>query len=69
MDSQLQTLGERAARLVEIARKLADENRALRSQLDSALAARENLERRVVEARARVESALARLPLIEDSES
>lgn len=69
MEDQLQALQERASRLVEITRKLADDNLALRAQLGVAQATRERLEQRVIEARARVESALSRLPINENNEA
>ena len=69
MDKELQVLGERVSRLVEISRRLAEENRALTARLGDAVAGREDLEQRVAEARARVESALARLPITQDVES
>ena len=69
MDKELQVLGERVSRLVEISRRLAEENRALKARLGDAVAGLEDLEQRVAEARARVESALARLPITQDVES
>ncbi len=69
MEDQLRVLEERASRLVAIARKLAEENLALRAQLGVAQSTREKLEQRVIEARARVESALSRLPINETTES
>ena len=69
MDNDIQVLGERVSRLVEISRRLADENRALKDRLGDAVAARSDLEQRVAEARARVESALTRLPITQDVES
>ena len=39
MDNDIQVLGERVSRLVEISRKLADENRTLKSRLEDAMAA------------------------------
>ena len=68
MDNDIQVLGERVSRLVEISRRLADENRALKSRLGDAVAARADLEQRVADARARVESALARLPISQEVE-
>ncbi len=63
MDIELQALSERVARLLETSRRLADENQALKGRLGEVMAAREALEARVAEARGRVESALARLPI------
>ena len=68
MDKDIQVLGERVSRLVEISRRLAEENRALKARLGDAVAGREDLEQRVAEARARVESALARLPITQDED-
>ena len=69
MENELQALGERVSRLVEISRRLAEENRALKGRLGDAVAAREGLEQRVADARARVESALARLPITQQTEA
>ena len=69
MDKEIQVLGERVSRLVEISRRLAEENRTLKGRLGDAVSAREDLEQRVAEARARVESALARLPITQESTS
>lgn len=68
MDKDIQVLGERVSRLVEISRRLAEENRALKARLGDAVAGRADLEQRIAEARARVESALARLPITQDVE-
>ena len=68
MDNDIQVLGERVTRLVEISRRLAEENRTLKGRLGDAVAARADLEQRVAEARARVESALARLPITQEVE-
>jgi uncharacterized protein (TIGR02449 family) len=69
MENEIEVLGERVSRLVEISRRLAEENRALKDRLGDAVAARSDLEQRVAEARARVESALTRLPMIQEVES
>ena len=69
MDNDIQVLGERVSRLVEISRRLAEENRTLKDRLGDAIAARADMERRVAEAHARVESALTRLPIIQEAES
>ena len=69
MENEIEVLGERVSRLVEISRRLAEENRALKDRLGDAVAARSDLEQRVAEARARVESALTRLPIIQEVES
>ena len=65
MSEPLTLLAERAERLLAITRRLSEENRELRAQLDQSRADHAKLEARVNEARARVESALARLPLAE----
>jgi uncharacterized protein (TIGR02449 family) len=69
MDNDIQVLGERVSRLVEISRRLAEENRELKGRLGDAVAARADLEQRIAVARARVESALTRLPITQDAES
>lgn len=48
---------------MELARRLADENASLREQLAQARKTGDDLQQRMNEARARVETALARLPL------
>lgn len=68
MSEPLTLLAERAERLLAITRRLSEENRELRAQLDQSRADQARLEARVNEARARVESALARLPLAESAE-
>lgn len=62
MDQDIDQLVERAHGLIAVTRRLADENARLRDQLAKALKDREQLQTRMHEARARVESALARLP-------
>jgi predicted RNase H-like nuclease (RuvC/YqgF family) len=69
MSESVSLLVERATRLMVITRRLSEENRELRAQLDAARQANMRLEARVNEARARVESALARMPLAETAES
>ena len=49
--------------MLQVVRRLADENANLRDQLAASRNANEQLQQRIAEARARVESALARLPL------
>lgn len=63
MDTDMQQLSERVRRLLEISRQLAEENHLLRNRLGEAAAAQADTQQRLAEARARVESALARLPL------
>ena len=63
METDLQLLGERVRRLLEISRQLSDENQLLRGRLGEAAMTQADMQQRLAEARARVESALARLPL------
>lgn len=63
MDTDIQHLSERVRRLLEITRQLAEENHMLRARLGEAAVSQADLQQRLTEARARVESALARLPL------
>ena len=63
MNEELALLLDRTQQLLAIARKLSDDNAALRQQLDQALAAQESMQARMDEARSRVETALARLPI------
>jgi len=67
MDQEVDQLGERIERLLQLVRRIADENASLRDQLAASRSANETLQQRIGEARARVESALARLPLPADS--
>jgi uncharacterized protein (TIGR02449 family) len=62
MEDELQALQERIERLLQGARRLADENRRLQAELVESQDARIRLERRMGEARSRVEAALSRLP-------
>lgn len=66
MNQELQDLGERVDRMLSLSRRLADENAMLREQLAAARVANEQLRKRIGEARARVESALSRLPEVGD---
>lgn len=63
MDQELQELGERVARMLSLARRLADENASLREQLAAAQVTNTQLQERICEARSRVEAALSRLPV------
>lgn len=63
MNQEVDQLGERIDRMLQVVRRLADENANLRDQLAASRNANEQLQQRIAEARARVESALARLPL------
>jgi uncharacterized protein (TIGR02449 family) len=67
MEQELDQLGERLDHLVQVARRLAEENANLRDQLTASRDANQALQQRIAEARARVESALARLPQAADS--
>ena len=67
MDQEVEQLGERIERMLQLVRRLADENANLRDQLQASHGVNEQLQQRIAEARARVESALARLPLPADS--
>lgn len=68
MDQEIDQLIERANRLLEITRQLAQENAALRAQLAQAQGAQTELQERMREARSRVELALARLPALAPQE-
>jgi uncharacterized protein (TIGR02449 family) len=67
MNDELQALQERLERLLRGSRRLAEENRRLVAELAESREARQRIERRMSDARARVEAALARLPaFVED---
>jgi chromosome segregation ATPase len=66
MDQEIQGLGEQIERLLAITRKLGDENSQLKAQLTAALSTNDGMKQRMADARARVESALSRLPLVSD---
>lgn len=68
MDQELQELGDRVDRVLEISRRLADENATLRDQLAAARVANEQMQQRIAEARSRVEAALSRLPVVAPGE-
>lgn len=59
----MQTLEEQVARMLEGMKRLSENNLALRAEIDAERQARHKLESRLDEARARVESALGRLPV------
>ena len=67
MDQEVDQLGERIDRMLQVVRRLADENANLRDQLAASRGVNQQLQQRIAEARARVESALARLPLPAES--
>jgi cell division protein ZapB len=64
MDQDLQALQERVDRLLQVSRRLSDENRTLRAELAELRDAKLQMERRMSEARSRVEAALSRLPAL-----
>ena len=66
MEEELQALQERIERLLQGSGRLADENRRLQAELVESREARLRLERRMGEARSRVEAALSRLPAYAD---
>lgn len=66
MENDLQALQERIQRLLDGARRLADENSRLKAELAESREARQRIERRMSEARSRVEAALSRLPAFTD---
>jgi len=63
MDQELEQLFDRMGRLLEISRRLAQDNAHLRKQIEEAQRTQGELQARVDEARTRVETALSRLPL------
>jgi len=62
MEDELLALQERVERLLANARRLSEENLRLRSALADALSGRDDAERRIHEARLRVQAALSHLP-------
>ncbi len=63
MNEELALLLDRTQQLLAITRKLSDDNAALRQQLEQARTAQQSMQARMDEARSRVETALARLPI------
>jgi len=63
MEDELDRLTERAAAMLALSRRLIDENARLKAQLARVQSANVELERRMGEARSRVELALSRLPV------
>ncbi|MCO5099629.1 MAG: DUF904 domain-containing protein [Burkholderiaceae bacterium] len=59
---EIEQLGERVEQILATVRRLAEENASLHEQLAASRDASEHLQRRVDEARERVQAALARLP-------
>lgn len=68
MEEEIQGLSERIERLLAIVRRLSDDNADLRSQIAHVRTAHTDLQQRMNEARARVEAALSRLPLVVNDE-
>ena len=62
MDQELDTLAGRTRQLLELVRRLADENTRLRADLAASQQACGTLNGRMEQARSRVEFALSRLP-------
>ncbi|HPU52097.1 MAG TPA: hypothetical protein PK359_11105 [Burkholderiaceae bacterium] len=62
MEQELEHLEQRVNRLLESARRLADENRQLREQLEESRVLQAALQQRIDEARSTVQNALSRLP-------
>ena len=69
MEQEIQGLSDRIERLLVTAKKLADENAKLRTDLTESRKNNAELQQRIKDARARVESALSRLPLLMTDES
>ena len=59
---EVEELGERVEQILATVRRLADENGSLREQLAASRDDNEHLQRRIAEARERVQAALAQLP-------
>jgi uncharacterized protein (TIGR02449 family) len=62
-DEEVARLAERVEHMLALVRRLAEENATLRGELAQSRTATEHLQQRIGEARARVEAALARLPV------
>ncbi|MEY3666162.1 MAG: hypothetical protein RLZZ153_2344 [Pseudomonadota bacterium] len=62
MDEEVENLGAQLDRLIALVGRLADENSQLRTQLSESHSRNQQLQQRMLEARSRVEAALARLP-------
>ncbi len=63
MKEDIDALGVRIERLLGIMKRLSEDNARLQAELTQSHQANETLRKRMDEARARVESALARLPV------
>lgn len=68
MEEEIQGLSERIERLLAIVRRLSEDNADLRAQIAHARSAQADLQQRMNDARARVEAALSRLPLVVNDE-
>jgi predicted nucleic acid-binding Zn-ribbon protein len=66
MEEELQALQGRIERLLQGSRRLAEENRRLHAELFDSREACVRMERRMSEARGRVQAALSRLPACAD---
>jgi len=69
MKEEVEALSVRIERLMGLMKKLADENARLQTDLAKSQKHSAQMERRMNEARVRVEAALARLPLPTESTS
>lgn len=68
MNQELDQLLERTDRLLDIVRRLSQENSRLRAQLNEAHSAQAALRERMLQACERVETALSRLPVAAEQE-
>ena len=66
MDEELDQLSAHVARILDVSRRLADENERLKAELAASRGARQSMQERMGEARMRVERALSRLPAAAD---
>lgn len=69
MKEELDALGVRIERLLGMMKKLSAENARLRAELARSESGRAQMQDRMNEARVRVEAALARLPLPNDTQT
>lgn len=68
MKEEIDALIVRIDRLLGLMRKLTEENKRLHADLETSQQQKADMEKRMNEARVRVEAALARLPLPADSQ-
>ena len=68
MKEEIDALSVRIERLLGLMKKLSGENARLRNELTGSKKQQADMEKRMNEARVRVEAALARLPLPADSQ-